>query len=154
MATTNFETILDALSTALEAIEPDTRPGTRFKRWRGEGKVENAKGPLRERAFQWRLGPSKTPRTLSSLTKQWHRVTLYLTIGYNFNEPQQGDAMGTGFQRIAMSDQRQLVNKLFISNALSGVSNVKRLQYNGADSPSETSMTYKFDIEWAESFTA
>lgn len=153
MATTNIETIVDALSTALETITPDARPTSRFKRWKGGGLVEKASTPLRERAFQFRLGASKTPRRLSSLTIQWQRCELQLIVGYNLDEPQQGDALGLGLHRLPMSDAKQIVNKLYLSNALSGVSNVLRLQYGGADSPGEASRVYRFDLEWGETFT-
>lgn len=154
MAVTNLETILNALATAIEAIAPDYKPGTTFKRWRGEKRVEDLAQPIRERAFQFRMGRTKTPRTLSSPTKQWNRAEFLLVIGYVFEEPRQGDALGLGSHRIVLADAKHIRNKLFFANSLSGVSNVYHPQSTGSEEPGNTSHAYRFDLEWAETFTA
>jgi hypothetical protein len=150
---TNLEEIINELCFALESTIPDVRGEVRFKRWTGEDKLENASIELRERAFQFRLGKSLTPRTLSSLTSQWQRIELLLVVGYNFTEPRQKDsAYNLGLHSIAFADHRSFVNSLVMSNALRNVSGVKRLQLLDAETPSETSRVWRFDLEWSESF--
>lgn len=154
MATTNFETILAALSTALEspALTPDFRPAVPFKRNRDALPIEALPGPRRERAFNFRLGPSLVPRTMSCQTIQWHRNELLLVIGYNFEEPRQGDTQGIGPHQQAMADERVIMNALAIGNPLSGVSNVKRMRWLGGNTPDRFARTYRLDLEWAETF--
>lgn len=147
---TNIPTILDALADALEAATPDTRANVTFKRWRGPGNVENAPLPGRERAFQLRLGASRKPRTVSTLTATWLRAELLLVVGYNFMEPRALDTGGLGTHQLAWDDHKQILQKLAFGNPLSGVSNVKRLVFLGASAPGPTSRTYTFDLEWRE----
>lgn len=154
MATTNLETILDALSTAIEAIAPEFRPAVPFKRWRGDKPIEAVSGPMRERAFGWRLGEDQTPRTMSSPTIHWQRNRIELHIGYNFEEPRQGDAQGIGPHQQAMADSGVLYAALAIGNPLAGVSNVKRMLWIGGGAPSRFTRVYRFDLEWAETFAA
>lgn len=147
---TNIPTILDALADALEAATPDTRANVTFKRWRGPGNVENAPLPIRERAFQLRLGASRKPRTVSTLTATWFRAELLLVVGYSFMEPRALDTGGLGTHQLAWDDHKQILQKLAFGNPLSGVSNVKRLVFLGASAPGPTSRTYTFDLEWRE----
>ena len=150
----NITTVLDAIADSLEAITPDVRPGVLFKRWTGEGLIERAPIEVSERRFQLRLGINRTPRTLSSSTSQWQRAELLVVIRYNLTEPRQNDS-GTsnlGVHTLIWADHKQLVNKLVYGNVFSALSNVKRLVFLGADTPSDTSRTYRFDFEWAESF--
>lgn len=149
---TNLEVIVDALSTALEKLTPDTRPNVPFRRYKGAGPVQYATMPVRERAFQFTEGSGKTPRTLSSPTIRWKRGELRCTIGYNFTEPQQGDVSGVGFQRISMSDERLVHHALYMSNALASVPNVLRVAWLLPDPPDNTSRIYRLDIEWGETF--
>lgn len=146
----NIATILDAIADALEGATPDTRPLVTFKRWRGPGNVESAPLPGRERAFQLRLGASRTPRTVSTLTATWHRADLLVVIGYDFTSPRATDTGGLGVHQLAWDDHKQVLQKMAFGNPLSGVSNVKRLVFLGADAPGPTSRTYRFDLEWLE----
>jgi hypothetical protein len=146
----NIATILDAIADALESATPDTRPNVTFKRWRGPGLVESAPLPGRERAFQMRLGASRRPRTVSTITSTWHRADLLLVIGYDFGAPRALDTGGLGVHQLAWDDHKQILQKLQFGNPLSGVSNVKRLVFLGAAAPGPTSRTYTFDCEWLE----
>jgi hypothetical protein len=147
----NLPTILDALADALEAVTPDERAGVLFKRWRGGGTVEALAVDLRVRAFQFRLGASKRPRTVSTLTATWHRCDLLLVVGYDFSADLYGDdANGLGAHWLAFIDQKKIVQTLGFGNPLSGVSNVKRLVFSGASAPGPASRTYTFDLEWLE----
>jgi hypothetical protein len=150
----NVTTLLDAIADGLEAITPDVRAGVLFKRWTGEGLIERAPIEVSERRFQLRLGLGKTPRTLSSTTSQWQRAELLLVVRYNFTEPRQNDS-GTsnlGVHTLPWADHKQIVNKLVYGNVFSAVSGVKRLLLLSADTPGDTSRTWRFDFEWAESF--
>lgn len=151
---TNLETILDKLATALEAITPEYKPGVKFKRWRGEKRVEDLPQPNRERAFQFRMGRTLTPRTLSSPTLHWHRNIIVCAVGYVFEESRQGDAQGLGPHRICFADEKMIIHKLYFANSLAGVSNVLKLMYPTADEPGATSRTFRFDLEWGETFTS
>lgn len=147
----NLPTILDALADALEAVTPDERPLVLFKRWRGGGDVSALAVDLRVRAFQFRLGASRRPRTVSTLTATWHRCDLLLVVGYDFTSDLYGDdSNGLGAHWLALIDQKAIVQTLGFGNPLSGVSNVKRLVFSGADAPSATSRTYRWDLEWRE----
>jgi hypothetical protein len=148
----NLPTILDALADALEAVTPDERPLVLFKRWRGGGNVEAIEAAdQRVRAFQFRLGASRKPRTVSTLTATWHRCDLLVVVGYDFSADLYGDdANGLGAHWLAFVDQKKIVQTLGFGNPLSGVSNVKRLVFTGASAPGPTSRTYTFDLEWRE----
>jgi hypothetical protein len=148
----NLPTILDALADALEAVTPDERAAVLFRRWRGGGDVAAIEATdLRVRAFQFRLGASRKPRTVSTNTATWHRCDLLLVVGYDFSADLYGDdSNGLGVHWLAFVDQKQIVRTLAFGNPLSGVSNVKRLVFTGASAPGPTSRTYTFDCEWLE----
>lgn len=148
----NYETIIHTLCSAMEDAVPDYRPAVRFKRWRGEKPIEVVAGPLRERAFTFRPGASSPARTMSAPTVQWHRNELILVVGYNFEEPRQNDTLGIGPHQQAMSDERAIMNALAIGNPLSGVSNVKRMRWLGGNAPGRFTREYRMDLEWAETF--
>lgn len=150
----NIESILERVAYALENIIPDARPDDRFIRWTGEGKIEKAPIELRERRFQLRLGTTLRPRTLSSLTQQWQRAELLVVVGYNFTEPRQNDAQQNdlGLHVLPWIDQRCLINTLVITNVFNGATGVKRLLFISADQPTDTSRTWRFDLEWSENF--
>jgi hypothetical protein len=146
----NLPTILDALADALEAVTPDERAAVLFRRHRGSP-VETLAPDLRVRAFQFRLGASRRPRTVSTLTATWHRCDLLLVVGYDFaNDLYGDDTNGLGPHWLAFIDQKQIVQALGFGNPLSGVSNVKRLVFLGADAPGQASRTYRFDLEFRE----
>lgn len=147
---TNIEIILNALATSLEAFPPDIRPNVRFRRWRGDQRVEDAPLPMRERAFQLRLGISRIPRTLSSFEKFWNRAELQLVIGYNFGEPRQNDAPGLGIDAMAWADNRAVLAAMTFTKPLQNVPDCKPLIFSAADAPSLTARVYRFDFEWAE----
>jgi hypothetical protein len=150
MSATNIETILASLATALENYIPDVRPNVRFRRWKGADRVENAPLPMRERAFQLRLGISRIPRTLSALDSFWCRAELQLIVGYNFSEPRQNDVAGIGIDAMAWADQKAVLAALMFGRPLANVPHCKSLIFNAADAPSTSARTYRFDLEWAE----
>lgn len=154
MSISNIEAILESIAYAVESITPDVRPQVLFRRWTGDGKIENAPIEIRERGFQFRMGKTLVPRTLSSSSQQWQRCELLLTIGYNLDEPRQNDTNenNLGVHILPFVDHRCIVNTLIIGNALGSVTGVKRLLLLDAETPSETSRTWRFDLEWAESF--
>ena len=147
---TNIEVILNALANSLEAFVPDVRPNVRFRRWKGEQRVEDAPLPMRERAFQLRLGISRIPRTLSSFEQFWNRAELQLIIGYNFTEPRQNDVAGLGIDAMAWADNRAVLGAMTFTKPLQSVPNCKPLILLAADAPSTTARVYRFDFEWAE----
>ena len=151
----NVTTLLDAIADALEAITPDVRPSLLFKRWTGENRIESAPIEVSERRFQLRLGiGNKSPRTMSSSTRQWQRAELLVVIRYNLTEPRQNDS-GTsnlGIHTLPWSDHKQIVNKLVYGNVFSAQTDVKRLLFLGADETGDTVRIWRFDLEWAESF--
>ena len=149
----HIETVLDAIMDSIESITPDTRSNVPFKRWRGEKQIEEVPLPMRERGFQIRFGSSQTPRTLSSPTIQWQRVVLKIVVGYSLNEPRSGDSAGIGIHLIPFSDGKQIMRKLVYGDALSAVANCKRLVHLGRDDVGETSHTWSFDLEWAETIS-
>jgi hypothetical protein len=150
VATTNLETILDALADALEAVTPDSRATTLFARWPGIQPVEQLPPALRERAFQFRLGAARRPRTISTNTKTWHRHELQLVIGYNQDGDIHGDSTNNlGQQWLPMADTKKVLQTLAFGNPLSGVSDVKRMVYTGS-TIGPASRTFLFDLEWAE----
>lgn len=150
----SIDNILEALCYAMENIVPDVRPDVLFKRWMGSARVETAPIELRERAFQFLLGRTSTPRTISSQTQQWQRIELLLVVGYNLSEPRQKDSnsFNVGTHTLPFIDQRQIYKTLVIGNVFENVSGVKRLVFLGADSVGPTSRTYRFDLEYSESF--
>lgn len=151
MATSNWENIVAAFSTALEAITPGIRPDVTFKRYWGAGNVEDAEVPIRQRAFQFRLDSiPKTPRTLSSFTTQWQRNIILLVVGYSSMAPLYNDTVGYGPDQLAGSDQRHIYNKICMANSLSGVSNVLRPVDFKLEEVTPKYARYSFDIEWAE----
>jgi hypothetical protein len=145
-------TILDAIADTLEAATPTTRAGVLYRRWRGAELVETVPLPMRERAFQLRLGASRIPRTMSSVSTIWHRAELLLVIGYSLDEPRQGDSNGLGVHLLPWTDEEDVRRVLAHGSPLSGVSGVLRLLFLGADSPTATSRTYRFDLEWSRSY--
>ena len=148
--TTKLETIVSTLSTAVEAITPDVLPSVLFLRYHGSKSVEEAQGPYRARAFQFRAGDPQQERTVSCSAAVWQRMTLLLEIGYVFSAPAYNDTVGYGVDWVALADQKQLKRTLFFLNPLAAVSNVKRLLWLGPERPTDKMRVYRFDLEWAE----
>jgi hypothetical protein len=148
----NIETLLEAMAFALDNTVPDVRADVPFIRWTGEDKVERAPLEIRERKYQLRLGASLKPRTISSLTSQWQRAELLVVVGYNFTEPRQQDTQQSdlGVHVLPWIDQRCIT--LAMGNVFSSNTGVKRLLFLSADPPGESSRTWRFDLEWSESF--
>lgn len=147
---TTIETILDAISTALETVVCPVKPALKFVRWRGSQDIRDIPGPMRERAFLLRLGASSIPRSMSSQRISWCRAELLLRIGYNLNEPRQVDPLGVGIDLLPWTDEGVIRQTIQYGNPLLSVDNVKRLVFIAADAPAGVERQYRFDLEWAE----
>lgn len=151
--TANIDEILDAVCVSIESIVPPVRSHVQFKRWTG-GPLETSPIEIRERAFQLKLGKTLIPRTLSSSSRVWQRAELVVAVGYNFKEPRQNDneQNNVGVHTLPWIDHRSLVNTLVINNPFAQLTDVKRLLLLDAETPTDVGRSWRFDLEWAESF--
>lgn len=122
---TNLETLLLALTQAVEAIAPTFLASVPFRRWRGPGPLDrpplSAKPQPRMRQFQWKVGRSLTPRTLSGVgdSSTWLRNEFHLIIGYDLHLPRPWDTNGLGIVLEQTADQEQLWKTIVLGNPIS-----------------------------------
>jgi hypothetical protein len=149
-----LETILGALADAVEGIVPVHQGDVEFKRWRGAGLLgERPKPQPAARSFQWQLGASSIPRTMSGASdaSTWLRTELLLVVAYDLGLPRAGDTAGLGPAQEIGADRASLWKTLALGNPLSSSSyHCKRMiPLSPWDGPHRgNTRSYRFDLEY------